>query len=717
MKESLVDDNSWFALARLLWYWSRIVVLFAGQGWQQQSNIPSWRARITAWLHTTLWSGTKFLDPSPWRWCTHKCIFAWIHTIVTLPAAWKVFLSDTFVAAQFVLAKTFRLMNSLTDSLHCAGVVRSRRNRVSTWVITTFTASTLASLEQHSLRLLREYHFISCLTMSIMGFSEDCSNTLLETGNNILQRLPHFKCCIFWNFKTFLSGPSHSTGLTQRVNPNLGKTFKVGKRTTPVSQYTYMSTSPPHTTIRDGWRWACRWSLVLVNAVRSWSDPHHDVLSLLFQSKHVSVGLKKRLDRAHSHRFSPHNGSIKLLHLTHLYLYCGVNLDITVHHRIHIGRSSGRNAVDCNCTRRQRQFNISLVFLRRWHIGYAFLCAATVTHLSRKVTKKIEDIVQGTHCNVFAWIRLVVRIWWSKVFSTVTVCLRMDKYMWECIQMYPDLPIPRRSVVFTWDVAVPFVNVWDAAGELTCRHWSKFSDDLGVAQSQRVSVPISSRTILGNEGIFIDLHNSSQDDENNVCLWLMRTIALLALCSVILLTCLILQSVLFQTMHSLWLKSKILAQCLVPFLCLATQKSLRWDSLCLLSSSVFVETLLVVHSLLTAPIHGTFQHHMFPSTIRNKTRGEIIRCRFRSINAHAEQIRSEFSRIGNLECLQKFDDGCYNQWKSASKWGSNSACQRIGLVRDSKAFRRYTDNSLIWKTLRRTRTFLWMDQWSETTTH
>ena len=36
-----------------------------------------------------------------------------------------------------------------------------------------------------------------------------------------------------------------------------------------------------------------------------------------------------------------------------------------------------------------------------------------------------------------------------------------------------------------------------------------------------------------------------------------------------------------------------------------------------------------------------------PSTIRNNTGGKRNRCRFQSIKAHAEQERSEFSRIGN----------------------------------------------------------------------
>ena len=45
------------------------------------------------------------------------------------------------------------------------------------------------------------------------------------------------------------------------------------------------------------------------------------------------------------------------------------------------------------------------------------------------------------------------------------------------------------------------------------------------------------------------------------------------------------------------------------------------------------------------------------------------------------------------------------------------ACQRIGFIRDSKASRRYAGRSLTRKTLRRSRIFLRVDQWSETTTH
>ena len=89
-----------------------------------------------------------------------------------------------------------------------------------------------------------------------------------------------------------------------------------------------------------------------------------------------------------------------------------------------------------------------------------------------------------------------------------------------------------------------------------------------------------------------------------------------------------------------------------------------------------------------------------PSTIRNKTGRKRIRCRSQSINAHAEQERSEFSRSGNRDGLRKSDDGCYSQRRSANKRRSDRVRLRIGFVRDSKASRRYTGSSLTWKSLR-----------------
>ena len=78
-------------------------------------------------------------------------------------------------------------------------------------------------------------------------------------------------------------------------------------------------------------------------------------------------------------------------------------LDKTVHRRTNIGRSSGRNAVDCKCTQRQRQSSTPLVFPRRRHTGYAFLRSVITTarHQPRSQSyKQSEGFGQRIHCNV-----------------------------------------------------------------------------------------------------------------------------------------------------------------------------------------------------------------------------------------------------------------------------------------------------------------------------
>ena len=102
-----------------------------------------------------------------------------------------------------------------------------------------------------------------------------------------------------------------------------------------------------------------------------------------------------------------------------------------------------------------------------------------------------------------------------------------------------------------------------------------------------------------------------------------------------------------------------------------------------------------------------------PSVI--KTGGKRICCRFRREHAHVEQERPELCRIGNRKGLQKFDDGCYSQRRSAYKRRSDRVCQRIGFIRDSKASRWYTACSLTRKTLPRWRIFLRVDHWPEAT--
>ena len=86
----------------------------------------------------------------------------------------KLFLSDTFVAAQTFSVVT-RLALQWCEESHTQPsvcVVRLCRKAVSTKDMQTSTASAWAALKHHSFWLLREYHFISCLTMPIIGSSE-----------------------------------------------------------------------------------------------------------------------------------------------------------------------------------------------------------------------------------------------------------------------------------------------------------------------------------------------------------------------------------------------------------------------------------------------------------------------------------------------------------------------------------------------------------------
>ena len=107
----------------------------------------------------------------------------------------------------------------------------------------------------------------------------------------------------------------------------------------------------------------------------------------------------------------------------------------------------------------------------------------------------------------------------------------------------------------------------------------------------------------------------------------------------------------------------------------------------------------------------------FAGATHNKTGGKIICCRFRRELAHGEQERPELSQNGKRRGPLKSDDGCCSQRRSASKRRGNSVCQSIGFIRDSNASRRYTGSSLTRKTLRRSRVFLPLVQWSKTTTH
>ena len=77
-------------------------------------------------------------------------------------------------------------------------------------------------------------------------------------------------------------------------------------------------------------------------------------------------------------------------------------------------------------------------------------------------------------------------------------------------------------------------------------------------------------------------------------------------------------------------------------------------------------------------------------------------------SAELETVRVFFSKSGN---------SCYSQRRSANKRRSDSVCQRIGFIRDSNASRRYTGRSFTRKTLPRSRIFLRVNHWPDTTTH
>ena len=77
--------------------------------------------------------------------------------------------------------------------------------------------------------------------------------------------------------------------------------------------------------------------------------------------------------------------------------------------------------------------------------------------------------------------------------------------------------------------------------------------------------------------------------------------------------------------------------------------------------------------------------------------------------------RPELSWTGDRQNIQKPSNGFYSQWWSANKRGSNSARQRFGFIRDSTDPPGYARSSIAWETLRRSLIFLWVEQWTRTT--
>ena len=75
------------------------------------------------------------------------------------------------------------------------------------------------------------------------------------------------------------------------------------------------------------------------------------------------------------------------------------------------------------------------------------------------------------------------------------------------------------------------------------------------------------------------------------------------------------------------------------------------------------------------------------------------------------------AELATVRISKKSDDGGNSQRRGASKRIGNGIRPRIRLIRDSDAFRRYTGSSFTRKTLRKSRVYLPLDQWSETTSH
>ena len=105
-----------------------------------------------------------------------------------------------------------------------------------------------------------------------------------------------------------------------------------------------------------------------------------------------------------------------------------------------------------------------------------------------------------------------------------------------------------------------------------------------------------------------------------------------------------------------------------------------------------------------------------PSTIKSEERGIVVVDSGASMHmVSRKDLNSAY--LQTVKSLLQSDDGCCSQRRSGYKRRCNSVCQRIGFVRDSNASRRYTSSSLTRKTLRRSRVYSPLDQWSKTTTH
>ena len=89
--------------------------------------------------------------------------------------------------------------------------------------------------------------------------------------------------------------------------------------------------------------------------------------------------------------------------------------------------------------------------------------------------------------------------------------------------------------------------------------------------------------------------------------------------------------------------------------------------------------------------------------IFEETWGKRICGRFQSINAQAEQERSELGGTGDYPGIQKHHNGYHSQWWSANTWGSNSIRSRSGALRDGNFPQRHACSPVVRETLQRTR--------------
>ena len=69
---------------------------------------------------------------------------------------------------------------------------------------------------------------------------------------------------------------------------------------------------------------------------------------------------------------------------------------------------------------------------------------------------------------------------------------------------------------------------------------------------------------------------------------------------------------------------------------------------------------------------------------------------------------------GNSAETQKLHSGSDSQWRSANKWGKKGLCSRSWPLRDCAIVTRYACSLNAWKTLRRTRIFIWVGNMSTT---